>query len=140
MFPVLLVFLTEPFTIIGAFFWNPIENGFIYIYILKLICIAIVFYKLILGLTQNRYSAFLTSIIISFNGFLMLWGQHYYFVNKILYFIILIYSLEVFLRIDKKFLLLFCMQSPLLIFLSRTTSLDACSLQTILCMFTVVLS
>jgi uncharacterized membrane protein YfhO len=109
MFPLIVSFFIDPFALIGAFFWNPIENGFIYIYILKLICIAIVFYKFILVITQNRYSALLTSIIISFNGFLMLWGQHYYFVNKILYFIILIYSLEIFLRTDKKLLLLFAL-------------------------------
>ena len=107
MFPVLLVFLTDPFTVIGTILWDPIQNGFIYMHILKLICIALIFYRLVFLLTKNRFSALLTSVIITFNGFLMLWGQHYYFLNKILYFIILIYSIEIFLRTDKKLLLLF---------------------------------
>ena len=106
MFPIIMAFFVDPFAIIGSFFWNPIENGFIYTHILKLICISIIIYKLILLLTQNRYSALLTAILFSFNGFLMLWGQHYYLVNRILYFLILIYSLEIFLRSNHKLFLL----------------------------------
>ena len=106
MFPIILGFFLDPFAIIGAYFWDPIENGFIYIHIIKLICISVVFYKLILLLTENRYSALVTSIIFTFNGFLMLWGQHYFFVNKVLYFIILIYFLEKYLRTDQKILFL----------------------------------
>ena len=94
-------FITDPFLAIGSFFWNPIENGFIYSHILKLLCISVVFYKYILLLTQNRSSALLTSIILSFSGFLMLNGQQYYYVNKILFFILLLYSLEIYVQKDK---------------------------------------
>ena len=108
MFPTLLTYcFTDPFTFIGAIFWNPIENGFIYTHILKLLCISLVFYKFILLVTQNRYSALVTSILMAFCGFLMLNGQHYYFVNKVLYFILLIYAIEIFLVKNNKTLLFF---------------------------------
>ena len=109
MFPIIMAFFVDPFAIIGSVFWNPIENGFIYIHILKLICVALVIYKLILLLTQNRYSALLTAILFSFNGFLMLWGEHYYLVNRVLYFLILIYALEIYLRSNHKLFLLFAL-------------------------------
>ena len=106
MFPwIVTFFVSDPFLAIGSFFWNPIENGFIYSHILKLLCISVVFYKYILLLTQNRSAALLTSIILSFSGFLMLNGQQYYYVNKILLFIFLLYSLEIYVQKDKKTLL-----------------------------------
>ena len=105
MFPVILTFFfTDPFLAISSFFWDPIENGFIYAHIFKLICIAIFFYKFILLLTQNRNVALLTSIIFSFSGFLMLNGQQYYYVNKVLFFIILLYALEKYFQSKGKIL------------------------------------
>ncbi len=109
MFIILMTFFVDPFNILTSILWNPIENGFIYIHILKLICIALIFYRLILKLTQNRFVAIFTSLLFTFNGFLMLWGQHYYFVNKVLYFIILLYAIELFLDSKNRFLLIFAL-------------------------------
>ena len=105
MFLLILQFFIDPFNILGAVLWDPIENGFIYMHILKLICIAVVFYKLILTITENRYCALLTSLLFTFNGFVMLWGQHYYITNQVLYFISLLYAIEVYFRSKKKLFL-----------------------------------
>ena len=106
MFPIILTFFVDPFTIIASVFWDSIENGFIYTHILKLICISILFYKLIILFCDNRYVALLTAVIFTFNGFLMLWGQHYYFVNKVLYFLFLLYAIELYFRNKNKYLMI----------------------------------
>ena len=102
MFPMINQFFLDPFNIINAIFWNPLENGFIYMLILKLICIAIVFYKLILILTKNRYASFLTALLFSFNGFIMFMGQHWGMVNKVFAFIFLLYAIEIYFKSKTK--------------------------------------
>ena len=54
MFPIILAFFVDPFAILGALCWDTIENGFIYMHILKLVFTAVFFYKLILILTKNN--------------------------------------------------------------------------------------
>ena len=106
MFPMINQFFLDPFNIINAIFWNPMENGFVYMLILKLICISIVFYRLALILTENRYVSFLTSLLFSFNGFIMFMGQHWFMVNKVFAFIFLLYAIEIYFKSKNKWWLL----------------------------------
>ena len=105
MYPMLNQFI-EPFNIINALFWNPMDNGIIYMLVLKIICISIIFYKLILHLTSNRYSAFLTAILYSYSGFLMFMGQHWGMVNKTFDFILLLYAFEIYFKSKNKWFLI----------------------------------
>ena len=106
MFPLINQFVLDPFNLINAIFWNPMENGFIYMLVLKLICISVVFYKLVSIITKNRYASFLTAILFAFNGFIMFMGQHWGMVNKVFAFIFLLYSIEIYFKSKNKWWLL----------------------------------
>jgi uncharacterized membrane protein YfhO len=106
MFPMINQFFLDPFNIINALFWNPMENGFVYMLILKLICLSIVFYKLVLIITESRYASFLTAFLFSFNGFIMFMGQHWGMVNKVFAFIFLLYSIEIYFKSKNKWWLI----------------------------------
>lgn len=106
MFPMINQFFLDPFNIINAIFWNPMENGFVYMLILKLICISIVFYRLALILTENRYASFLTALLFSFNGFIMFMGQHWFMVNKVFAFVFLLLSIEIYFKSKQKWWIL----------------------------------
>ena len=106
MFPMINQFFLDPFNIINAIFWNPMENGFVYMLILKLICISVVFYRLALILTGNRYVSFLTALLFSFNGFIMFMGQHWFMVNKVFAFVFLLLSIEIYFKSKIKWWLL----------------------------------
>jgi uncharacterized membrane protein YfhO len=104
-FNLFLTFVLDPFVLITMFFWDNFENGLVYVHILKLLCISLVFYKFIFLLTGSRISSFIVAVLVAFNGYVMLLGQHYFFVNKLLYFVILLYAIENFYRNDKRLLL-----------------------------------
>ena len=106
MFPMFYQFYLDPFNLINSLFWNPMDDGIIYMLILKLICASLLFYKFILYIVKSRFSAFLTAVLFSFNGFVMLMGQHYSMVNRVFAFVLLLYAIEVYFVSKNKWILI----------------------------------
>jgi len=72
----------------------------------KIICIAILFYKYLQLFDRNHHISLIISVILfSFNSFIVIWGQHYFFLTGVFYFIFLLYGVEYFFRYSRVTLL-----------------------------------
>lgn len=71
--------LTDPFNILAAL-WGPHLLVYIlpYIALLKILTAAIGFYTYLKYIGMSRYSSLISSLLYGFNGFVILWGQHYH--------------------------------------------------------------
>ncbi|MEH7252409.1 YfhO family protein [Neobacillus niacini] len=98
-------FLFDPFIILLLLF--PIKYlsyGILIISIVKILVSGILFYWYMNVLSIKKYPAVITSLIWAFNGYMMLWGQHYWFATMIVLFTFVMLALELWIRGRRKFL------------------------------------
>lgn len=116
--------LLDPFNIILIFI--PIKNityGIIIATVLKIYLCGILFYFYLNKIKITGYSAIIGSVLWAFNGYSILWGQHYQFLTFMFYFTLLMYSVERFFKDNKRILLILSiaiasMQSPYFMFMA----------------------
>lgn len=97
------IFLFDPFNLILIL--SPIKYlpyGLLIANILKMYLMGIGLFYLLKKFNVKEKIAILGAIIWSFNGFIMLWGQHYMFATTIMLFTYVVLGIEVFLRENKK--------------------------------------
>jgi uncharacterized membrane protein YfhO len=82
-----------------------LAEGLVYINIIKIVFSGFFFYLFLRLLNKDLYTSIIFSILFAFNGFIMLWGQHYQFATYMVYFSLLLYSTELFVS-QKRFGLL----------------------------------
>jgi uncharacterized membrane protein YfhO len=98
-------FLFDPFTLIFLLFpLKYLTYGILVVAILKIIISGVLFYWYLRLFSINGYSAVITSLIWAFNGYMMLWGQHYWFASMLVLFTFIMFALELFLRGKKPYL------------------------------------
>ncbi|MCP1309712.1 YfhO family protein [Paenibacillus tyrfis] len=68
------------------------------VFVIKIIFSGVFFYLYLnkFGFTKN--TSLLVALLYAFNGYVILWGQHYWFVNIIVYAPLLLYSFELLLK------------------------------------------
>ncbi|HMT02228.1 MAG TPA: YfhO family protein [Burkholderiales bacterium] len=93
---------TDPFFVLLLFF-NKLNfaYGILLISLLKILVIAILFYKYLTYFKINWYLIYLGSIYYSFSSYLIIWGQHYFFSSMVLYFSFTMVTLERYIRTQK---------------------------------------
>ncbi len=74
-----------------------LAEGLVYINIIKIILSGLIFYSFLRLLIKDLYTALIFSILFAFNGFIMLWGQHYQFATYMVFFSLLLYSTELYI-------------------------------------------
>lgn len=92
----------DPFNII--LFILPIKYlpyGFVLTMIAKIYVSGAVFYFYLKRLNVRGYAAVIGSVVWAFNGYILLWGQHYMFASAVALFTLIMYSLEVFINDSK---------------------------------------
>lgn len=103
----LYAFLYDPFSliyyIIGA---DNISTAIVYVFILKIVLAAFFSYLFFNYIKVGIIPTIICSFLFAFNGYLMLWGQHYYFASVVIFLPLLLYALERFMQEDKWLLLL----------------------------------
>jgi uncharacterized membrane protein YfhO len=98
-------FLFDPFIILLLLFpMKYLSYGILISSIVKILISGILFYWYINVLSVKKYPAVITSLIWAFNGYMMLWGQHYWFATMIVLFTFIMLALELWIRGKKKFL------------------------------------
>ncbi|MFK8068610.1 MAG: YfhO family protein [Gammaproteobacteria bacterium] len=103
----LYAFLYDPFSlvyyIVGA---SNVSIAITYVFILKIFFAAYFAYLYFTYIKVGHFATVICSFLFAFNGYLMLWGQHYYFASVVIFLPFLLYSLERFMQEDKWLLLL----------------------------------
>lgn len=80
----ILDYVFDPFTFLLIFFPNgKIAFGLIWIAVLKILAAGILFYFFAREAGLSRFSSVIGSICWAFCGYLVLWGQHYFFATAI---------------------------------------------------------
>lgn len=51
---------------------------------------------------KHKYTKVFFTVAWTFNGFMLLWGEHYFFATAVVYFTMMVYGLELFLQTNKK--------------------------------------
>ncbi|WP_238858722.1 YfhO family protein [Clostridium sp. YIM B02569] len=93
----------DPFNIILIIFpIKMIPYGIVLLMIIKLYISGLIFYLYLNMIGINVKVTILGSLIWAFNGYIVLWGQHYMFATEVVLFTIIIYGLEMFFRNGKK--------------------------------------
>ncbi len=88
-------FLTDIFLYLLVFVDNEsIVYFFGYIVVLKIVFATFFFYKYISKFDLPYFACLIGSILYGFNGYIILWGQHYAFVNMLVYMPLLLLGLE----------------------------------------------
>ena len=73
----------------------------------KIIVIATIFYRYLSFFTQDEKILWLGVMLYSFGSYIIIWGQHYFFLTGVFYFTLLLYGLEKFIRTAKMYWLFF---------------------------------
>jgi uncharacterized membrane protein YfhO len=98
-------FLFDPFIILFLLF--PIKYltyGILVGAIVKIFIAGILFYLYMNLLKIKKYPAVISALVWAFNGYMMLWGQHYWFATMIVFFTFIMLALEMWLRGKRPFL------------------------------------
>ncbi len=95
--------LFDPFNLLLLFFNKyTLPYGLVYIAIIKIIVAGLFFQKyLTLLKPQQGFTNMLFAIFYAFNGFFILWGQHYQFATFSVYIAFILYTLERGLKSNK---------------------------------------
>ncbi len=103
----LYAFLYDPFSLV-YFIAGPENVSFllVYVYILKIILSALFTYFYFTYIKVGAIPAVICSFLFAFNGYLMLWGQHYFFSSSVVFLPLLLLALERFMSEGKWLLLL----------------------------------
>ncbi|NHM30005.1 YfhO family protein [Neobacillus terrae] len=95
----LYAFLFDPFFwIILLFPVHFIPYGILVVTIMKLLISGYLFYLYINIFQISKFPAVISSLIWAFNGYMMLWGQHYWFATMLVFFTFLMFSVELWRR------------------------------------------
>ena len=100
----ILAHILNPFVLIFLFFnKNSMYDGLVWYVFIQFIVLTFFSYKYFDLLFKKSYSKIVTSLIWTYSGFTILWGQHYHFLTNIVYFTIVIYFWQRVLRGEKKY-------------------------------------
>jgi len=72
-----------------------------YIALLKILLAGLFFYLYVSSFNISKYSALISSLLYAFNGYMILWGQHYFFATIIVFAPLLLYAFELWLKKSK---------------------------------------
>jgi len=93
---------TDPFNILLFILGkNNLAYALPYVAILKILLAGLFFYKYISEFNVSRFSALIVSLMYSFNGYIILWGQHYQFATIMVLLPLLLYAVEIWIKNNK---------------------------------------
>ena len=97
--------LTDPFDIFATL-WGPKLLVYVlpYIALSKIMLSALGFYKYLNYLKLNKRAIFITSLLYAYNGYIILWGQHYHFGAVIVFAPFVLWGFEKWIRERKPIL------------------------------------
>lgn len=102
----LFLLLFDPFIFILLIPGISLPSLILFSTYVKTICIAVLFYKYLkLFNRDDHISLIICTILFSFNSFIIIWGQHYFFLTGVFYFIFLLYGVEYFFKYSRATLL-----------------------------------
>ncbi len=88
-------FLFDPFNLLYILSTKGMSAYLLsFVFILKIILSGSFFYIYTKAMGFTKTTSLVVSLLYAFNGYLILWGQHYWFANIILYAPLMLYSLE----------------------------------------------
>lgn len=92
-------FLYDPFAWIHyALGVDRLARSLAWVYVLKLLCCAWFTYLYARYLHLHPHVRVLAALLYAFNGFLMVWGQHYFFASWIVFLPLLLFAVERYFR------------------------------------------
>jgi uncharacterized membrane protein YfhO len=98
-------FLFDPFFFILFLFpQGALPYGILVIALIKIFLSGYLFFLYINLFDIKKFPAVIASLIWAFNGYMMLWGQHYWFATMLVFFTFLMVSIECWLRGSNKYL------------------------------------
>lgn len=94
----------DPFSIVYYFGGvDKISRLIVWVFLLKTFFASVFTYVYLRYLGVGAYSRIIASILFSFSGFLMIWGQHYHFASWVIFLPLMLYAAELWLK-ENKFL------------------------------------
>lgn len=102
-------FLYDPFTVV--FYLVGVDNisrAVVWVFVLKIFCAGTFTYIYLRYLGIGHYARIIASLLFAFNGFLMAWGQHFFMATWVVFLPLLLYTIEVWFKTDKKIPLALC--------------------------------
>lgn len=102
-------FLYDPFSVI--FYLRGTENisrSIAWVFVLKTFCAAAFTYIYLRYLGVGIYARIVASILFAFNGFLMVWGQHYFLASWVIFLPLFLYTIEIWLKTNKWLFMALC--------------------------------
>jgi uncharacterized membrane protein YfhO len=84
-----------------------LPNLILLLIFVKIIVIATIVYRYLSFFTQDEKILWLGVMLYSFGSYIIIWGQHYFFLTGVFYFTLLLYGLEKFIRTEKMYWLFF---------------------------------
>ena len=97
--------LFDPFNVILIFVKiSSIPYALAYIAVLKIILSGLFFYLLLTQIVSSKFSAIIGSILYGFSGYMIVWGQHYFFATALVLFSLSLLAYELWLKGEKRFL------------------------------------
>jgi uncharacterized membrane protein YfhO len=98
-------FLFDPFFLLLFLFpQGALPYGILVIALIKIFLSGYLFFLYINLFAIKKFPAVIASLIWAFNGYMMLWGQHYWFATMLVFFTFLMFSIECWLRGRNKYL------------------------------------
>lgn len=95
-------FIFDPFNIILLLFSvKDIYYGFVFVVIFKIYFSTIIFYGYLEKINIKGKSALIGAIMWGFSGYMILWCQHYVFGTAIVFFTLIMYSFERYIKENK---------------------------------------
>lgn len=99
---ILYQFLYDPFSII--FYFGGLENIsrlIVWVFFLKILCASIFAYLYFSYLEICKFVCIVASLLFAFNGFLMCFGQHYFYASWVVFLPLCLYTIEIWIRTNK---------------------------------------
>lgn len=101
-------FLFDPFNLFYMFMSKEtLAYMFVFVFIAKIVLSGLFFYFYLNIMGFTKKTSLIVSLLYAFNGYMILWGQHYWFANIIVYAPLMLYSLE--LLIQRSKWVMFCL-------------------------------
>lgn len=95
-------FLYDPFAVI--YYFGGVENIsrlIVWVFVLKTFCACAFTYLYLRCLGVGIYARMVAALLFAFNGFLMVWGQHFFFATWVIFLPLLLYTIEIWFRSNK---------------------------------------
>lgn len=102
-------YLYDPFSIILYFVGTQrLAAALIWVYLLKICCAGIFSYIYLRELKLQQYPSLLGAVCFAFNGFLLGFGQHYFYASWVIFFPLLLYAIEVSINARRRLPIIVC--------------------------------